>query len=360
MGAFVSSRNDLQIQNEGEPMSQHDGNLIRRRSIIQGVGASVSLISFPFINSAISQTLTPITMAIQWVPRGEYATYYMAREKGYYKERGFDVTFKHMLGNALAFQALSSGNADIIHADLLQMLMLQGRAPDPQMRSLAVVGDKLNISLFFQKGKGINKPSDLENRTIVDSPGSTAPAMYKIFAKANGFDPNKTVWKNAAGNAKVALMLQGEADAVAIGLPAKPSIDSKLPNGQEIGFFTFGDHGVNVYGDGLITTEKNWRERPDAMKAFVQATMKGCKDAFADPVAGAASMVKHYPEMDRALSVKELDLIRDVAIGKTQKEKGLGFHDPVKFKATHDVVTGLLGQPIAKPSTDFFTNAAFT
>ena len=123
--------------------------------------------------------------------------------------------------------------------------------------------------------------------------------------------------------------------------------------------FTFGDFGVNVYGDGLITTEKMWRERPGDMKAFVQATMKGCKDAFADPVVGAAAMTKYYPEMDRALAVKELDLIRDVAVGKTQKEKGLGYHDPAKFKATHDVVTGLLGQPIAKPASEFFTNAAF-
>ncbi len=331
-----------------------------RRSLLKKTSLATAGTFFPFIHTANAQSLTPITMAIQWVPRGEYATYYMAREKGYYKERGLDVTFKHMLGNALAFQALSAGNADIVHADILQMLMLMGRSPEPQMRSLGVVGDKLNISLFYLKGKGISKPSDLAGRTIVDSPGSTALQMYKIFANSNGFDPNKTTWKNAAGNAKVALMLQGEADAVAIGLPAKPSMESKLAPGQELGYFTFGDHGVNIYGDGLITTEKNWREKQELMKAFVQATMKGCRDAFADPQAGAASMVKYYPEMDKLLAVKELELIRDVAVGKTQKERGLGFHDPVKFKATQDVVINLLGQPIAKPYTDFFTNAAFS
>ena len=110
----------------------------RRRGLIQTLSAGACLISMPFLNSTRAQSLKPITMAIQWVPRGEYATYYLAREKGYYREHGFDVTFKHMLGNALAFQALASGNADIIHADLLQMLMLQGRAPEPQMRSLEI------------------------------------------------------------------------------------------------------------------------------------------------------------------------------------------------------------------------------
>jgi len=329
-----------------------------KRKIIKAASLAAAGTFFPYINSARSQSLTPINMAIQWVPRGEYSTYYMARERGYYKEHGLDVNFKHMLGNALAFQALSAGNADIVHADILQMLMLMGRSPEPQMRSLAVVGDKLNISLFYLKGKGINKPSDLVGRTIVDSPGSTALQMFQIFANANGFDHTKTNWKNASGNAKVALMLQGEADAVAIGLPAKPSIEAKLSPGQELGYFTFGDHGVNIYGDGLITTEKNWHDKSDILKAFVKATMKGCQDAFADPKVGAASMVKYYPEMDKILSVKELDLIRDVAIGKYQKEHGIGFHDPMKFKATQEAVINFLGQPISKPYTEFFTNAA--
>ena len=337
----------------------NDREFPSRRTVLGRASATAAAISLPWAGIARAQTLTPLTLTIQFVPRGEYATYYTAREKGYYKERGLDVTMKHVLGNALAFQSLSAGNCDVVHADILQMIMLQGRSPDPQMRSIAVVGDKLNISLFFKKGKGIVKPKDLEGKTIVDSPGSTAPAMFKIFAKANGIDESKVTWKNAAGNAKVALMLQGEADVVAIGLPAKPGIESKLPAGTEVGYFTFGDYGVNVYGDGLITTEKIWRERPEIMKAFVQATMKGCKDAFADPAAGAANMTKYYPEMDKALAVKELDLIRDVAMGKTQREKGLGVHDPAKFKATEDVVSEVLGQPVPKPYTEYFTNAAF-
>ena len=330
----------------------------RRRALLQQ-GTAVAALAAPWSGLVKAQTLTPLTLTIQFVPRGEYATYYTARERGYYKERGLDVSVKHVLGNALAFQSLSAGNADVVHADILQMIMLQGRSPDPQMRSIAVVGDKLNISLFFIKGRGINGPKDLEGRTIVDSPGSTAPAMFKIFAKANGVDESKVTWKSAAGNAKVALMLQGEADVVAIGLPAKPGIESKLPAGKELGYFTFGDHGVNVYGDGLITTDKKWRERQDVMKAFVQATMKGCKDAFADPATCAGYMTKYYPEMDKALAVKELTLIREVAMGKTQREQGLGVHDPAKFKATEDAVIEVLGQPVPKPYTEYFSNAAF-
>ena len=94
-------------------------------------------------------------------------------------EQGLDVTFKHVLGNALAMQTLTAGNADLIHADIVQMLQLQGKTPDPHMRAVGMISDKLALSLFFQKGKGINTPKDLEGRSIVDSPGSTAPFTLK-------------------------------------------------------------------------------------------------------------------------------------------------------------------------------------
>ena len=243
----------------------------RRTLLTRSAGAAlVGSIGMPYV--ARAQARTPVTLAIQFFARGDYAHVYLARERGYYAEQGLDVTFKHVLGNALAMQTLTAGNADIIHADIVQMLQLQGKTPEPHMRAVGLISDKLALSLFFQKGKGINKPKDLEGRSIVDSPGSTAPFIFNMFAKANGIDTNKVAWKNAAATAKVAMMLQSQADAVAIYLPAKVGIESKLPAGQEIGAFTFGD-SVQIYGDGLITTEKYWKENKKNVQGFVRATM---------------------------------------------------------------------------------------
>lgn len=89
----------------------NDREFPSRRTVLRHAGATAAAIALPWTGIARAQTLTPLTLTIQFVPRGEYATYYMAREKGYYKERGLDVTMKHVLGNALAFQSLSARNA---------------------------------------------------------------------------------------------------------------------------------------------------------------------------------------------------------------------------------------------------------
>jgi NitT/TauT family transport system substrate-binding protein len=333
---------------------------LSRRTLLTSSGALVAVGGFATVASphvARAQAKTPVTLAIQFFARGDYASYYLARERGYYAEAGLDVTIKHVLGNALALQTLTAGNAHVVHADLVQMLQLQGNTPDPQMRSLAVVADKLALSLFYLKGKSISKPQDLEGRSIVDSPGSTAPFLFNLFARASTIDPKKVSWKNAAATAKVALMLQGEADAVAIYLQAKPGIDAKLQATQEIGYFTFGD-SVPIYGDGLISTEKYWQDNKKTTQAFIRATMKGCKDSFADPTAAIEAIAKHFPELDKATGKKEMEIMAQVANGPAQQAKGLGYHEPEKIAATYDAVRSVLGQPIARPVTDLYTNEA--
>lgn len=329
--------------------------LSRRKIVLGGAGAAASLFACPGL--ALSQTkTTKITLTINFIPRGDFAFPYLARERGYYAQHGLDVTIKHVLGNAFAFQMLSGNETHFVHADIVQMLQLQGKNPNPHLRSVAVDTDKIPLSLFFIKGKGLSTPKDLEGRTIVDSPGSTTGPLMKLFAKANHFDEKKVKWKSAAANAKVAIMLQGQADAVSIYYPAYPSTASKLPAGKELGVFNFGDYGVDIYGDGLITRDNLWREQPKLVKAFAQATVKGAKDSYADPAAAADAIIKYHPEINRDLAIKEMQIQRDANVGRNKA--GLGYHDPAKMAATYRAVTDLIGQPIKRPVTDFYTNDA--
>lgn len=327
----------------------------RRSVVISGAGAAAALIARPGL--ALSQGKRKnVTLTINFIPRGDFAFPYLARERGYYAEHGLEVTIKHVLGNAFAFQMLSGNETHFVHADLVQMLQLQGKTPEPWLRSLAIDTDKIPLSLFFIKGNGISKPKDLEDRTIVDSPGSTTAPLLKLLAQANHFDEKKVKWKSAAANAKVAIMLQGQADAVSIYYPAFPSTAAKLPAGKELGVFNFGDYGVDIYGDGLITQERLWREQPSLVRAFVQATVKGAKDSYADPAAAADAITKYHPEINRALAVKEMEIQRDANVGRNKL--GLGYHDPAKMEATYHAVTDLIGQPIGRPISDFYTNDA--
>ena len=325
-----------------------------RRTLLSSAGLVAAGLALPRgVNSAQPAKLT---LAILFVPRGDFAPYYLARERGYYAQAGIDLTIKHVLGNAFAFQMLSAGNAEFAHADIVQMLQLQGATPEPAMKSVAVVCGRIPLSLFYLNGRGIEKPKDIAGRSIVDSPGSTTPALIKLLAQANGFDAGTIEWKSAAANAKAALMLQGQADAVSTYLPALPSTAARAPAGKTVGVFNFGDHGVDIYGDGIISTGAFVRANPDLTRSFVQATLRGYTDAFANPAAAVEAIVKSAPELDRANALKELDIARILNKKDDRDLVGFGAHNPVKMAATYAAVTEAIRQPIARPVGDFFTN----
>src|SRR5689334_19370663 len=108
-----------------------------RRTLLSSAGLIAAGLALP--RRVRSAQPAKLTLAILFVPRGDFAPYYLARERGYYAQAGIDLTIKHVLGNAFAFQMLSAGNAEFAHADIVQMLQLQGLTPEPAMKSVAVV-----------------------------------------------------------------------------------------------------------------------------------------------------------------------------------------------------------------------------
>jgi NitT/TauT family transport system substrate-binding protein len=335
-------------------MSKSVKSSTTRRSFLASTGAGIALlIQSPAVLRA--QANKKINMAIHWIPRGDFAAYYLARERGYYAQAGLDITFQHVLGNGPALQAIAAGTAQFCHADLTQMLQLQGKNPESRMRSLVIAADRTGTTLFFRKGKGINTPKDLEGRSIVDSAGSTARALFTLVEKANKIDSSKVTWKTAAANAKAALMVQGEADAVATGLWSRVGLLKSMKE-EELGQFPFGDFGADIHGDSVIASEAFVNDNRDLVRGFVKATIRGFKEGFAEPAAAVEAIRKQHIELVKENAIAEFEITKDLALGAPQKAHGIGYHDPEKMKTTYDAVVNLIGQPIARSVADFFSN----
>ena len=128
-----------------------------RRAVLKRVGttiaaASLTAIGTPAVIRAQTPGLKRVNLAIHWIPRGDFCAYYLALQRGYYAQAGLDVTISHGLGNAAALQALSAGTAQFCHADITQMFQLQGKSPQPGMRSIALATDQTGTTIFHMVG----------------------------------------------------------------------------------------------------------------------------------------------------------------------------------------------------------------
>ncbi|HEX4213630.1 MAG TPA: ABC transporter substrate-binding protein [Candidatus Dormibacteraeota bacterium] len=336
--------------------------VLRTALAVGGAGGLATLIDAcgvqPKPASAKTATRTSIGLQLDFLPLGRYAPYYYGVEKGIYSKRGLDVTIASSTGTGPALQQLVAGRQQMLFVDIPSMLDLMGKDPKPRMRSYAVVYATAPETVFFYEGGSIRNPKDLEGKTIATSAGSTDFELFPLFAKANGIDMSTISWKTVSASTKLSLMLEGEVDATTTYVMGLPGAQAGAKSGKKVGHFTYGDYGVKVYGNGLITTTEFASAHPPAVSAFVQASLEAYRQAFAKPQAAVEAMAKSVPTLDQDQAMAEVAIVRSLAMGPAQRAHGLGYQDPTVMHTSYEAVVKTLKQPIGRPVTDYYTNSA--
>jgi len=101
--------------------------------------------------------------------------------------------------------------------------------------------------------------------------------------------------------------------------------------------FAYSDAGLSYYGNGIVATDSTIVSKPDVVRRFVAATIRGMKDAFADPTGAGVIMNKHHSQVDPAVAKGETEAVAELAQVPGQS---LGAVDPARIDATIDVVNG--------------------
>jgi len=103
---------------------------------------------------------------------------------------------------------------------------------------------------------------------------------------------------------------------------------------------------VSFYGNGIIATDSTITSKPDLLRRFVAATIRGMKDAFARPDEAGRIMNKYHPAIDATVAEGETKAVAELA---QIKGRDLGRIDPARIQETIDVVNSVfkLKAPVA-------------
>ncbi|HVQ72635.1 MAG TPA: ABC transporter substrate-binding protein [Bradyrhizobium sp.] len=265
---------------------------------------------------------------------GRHAYFYVAREKGYYKAEGFDVNFVRGQGSADAIKKVAAGVATFGFADAGSLVLARGNDGVP-VKLVSIVYARPPQAIFAIKGNGIASPKDLEGKTVADTASSSVRLLFPAFAKVAGIDANKVKWVVAEGSALPSLLANGRADAICQFSVGEPLIAAATAP-KEIVRIDYKDSGLDYYGNGLIASEETIAKNPEQVRAFVRATIKGMKDAFANPAEAAAIMAKYQKELSPAVIEGETRLVTELA---EVKGKPLGHIDPKSIAGTVEVIS---------------------
>lgn len=241
---------------------------------------------------------------------GREAYAYVALEKGYFKDAGFDVTINPGSGTVDVLKLVAGGQADYGIGDFTATAITLAKQKLP-VTTVGMIHQRSLAAIVALQGGKINKPEDLIDKKIGDQPGSTNTVMFPVYAKAAGIPADRTKFVPSPPPALPQLLAAGTVDGIGqfvVGVPTVEKADKEkkrkavvLPYGQKL---------PDLYGNAIITRTDLAKEHPDQVKRFTGALLKGLQDTIDDPEGAAKILKKHVPKTDVEVATAELQLMK--------------------------------------------------
>jgi NitT/TauT family transport system substrate-binding protein len=227
----------------------------------------------------------PVTIQLKWVAQAQFAGYFVAKDKGFYKEAGLDVTINPGGPDVAPPQVIAGGGADVV-VDWMPSA-LASREKGVPLVNISQTFKHSGLELVCRKDTGITKPEDFKGKKIgIWYGGNEYPFlnwMSKLGISTNGGPTGVTVIKQGFN---VDPILQKQADCVSAMTYNEywQVIDGGYKPSQLV-VFKYEDEGVATLEDGLYVLEKNLKDPAfvTKMAKFVKASMKGWDYAKAHP-----------------------------------------------------------------------------
>lgn len=247
------------------------------------IGAAIALSAASFAGSA--NAADALTLQLKWVTQGQFAGYYVAKERGYYDEADLDVTIKPGGPDIAPEQVIAGGGADVI-VDWMPAA-LAAREKGLPLVNIAQPFAKSGMELTCRKDTGIESPEDFKGKTLgVWFSGNEYPFlswMSKLGLSTEGGPDGVTVIKQGFN---VDPLIQKQADCISTMTYNEywQVIDAGV-SPDELVTFKYEDQGVATLEDGLYVLEDKLSdpEFVSKMERFVRASMKGWKYAEENP-----------------------------------------------------------------------------
>src|SRR5580658_3354043 len=218
-----------------------------------------------------------VTVQLKWVTQAQFAGYYVAAAKGYYKDAGLDVTINPGGPDTAPAQVIAGGGADVI-IDWMPSA-LASREKGVPLVNISQPFKRSGLELTCRADTGIKKPTDLKGKTIgVWFSGNEYPFlswMSKLNFKTDGSAGGVKMLKQGF-NVDPLLQKQAECISTMTYNEYWQVIDGGFKPSQLV-VFKYEDEGVATLEDGLYVLEKNLKDPAfvTKMAKFVKASMKG-------------------------------------------------------------------------------------
>ncbi|RME89259.1 MAG: myristoyl transferase [Anaerolineae bacterium] len=294
----------------------------------------------PASSPSTAPPLTHIRLPMGYIPNVQYAPYYVAVDKGYFREAGLEIEFDYSFetdGVALV------GANELPFAVVSGEQVLLARAQGLPVVYVMAWYQQFPISVVAKKEQGIREPQDLKGKRI-GLPGlfgANYVGLRALLHEAGLQESDVTL--DSIGFNQVEALAADQEQAVVVYTANEPI--QLRAQGYELDEIRVADY-VQLASNGIITNETVIAENPDLVRGFVGALLHGLADTIANPDEAyeiSKKYVENLAQADEAIQKQVLA----TSVGMWSAEK-LGYTDPKAWENMQTLLLemGLIPEPL--------------
>lgn len=282
------------------------------------------IIFFLFLTSlsADADKNEKVVLQLKWLHQFQFAGYYAALEKGFYKEAGLDVEIRERDPDKNNVVQVLNNEAQYGVSDSVLLLYIIKNEPIYIIAPIFQVSPNVILSL---KNSDIRSAYDLNNKKILFYPEDTDGFSILAMTESLNLNPILTRYKRGDNYNE---LIDGKVDAYSAYITNEPYYFYK--NGIDINIINPANYGVNLYGDILFTNQHEVKNHPNRVQKFKEASIKGWYYALEHKDETIDLILKKYSNLKSRDHLKyEAEAIEQIIAHKTTP---IGTLDPGRVR----------------------------
>lgn len=285
-----------------------------------GLSARILFAVFLMFRASISPAAPAesVTLQLKWRHQFQFAGYYVALEKGYYRDHNLDVRIVEAAPETNVVEEVTTGRADY---GVGNSALLLERARDKPVVALAAIFQHSPLVLIGNIYAGVASADDLKGKRVMLEKHSE-----ELLAYLHAQNVPESSFKIVPHTFTSDDLIHGMVDAMSGYSTTEPYVLDKAAIPQLI--LSPRAVGIDFYGDNLFTSEVELRKHPERVKVFREASLRGWNYAMAHPEEIVDLILSKYPtRRSREFMLNEAEKMRPligsdlVAIGYMHRDR---------------------------------------
>ncbi|HEV2551582.1 MAG TPA: ABC transporter substrate-binding protein [Stellaceae bacterium] len=259
------------------------------RHIVAGLALAIAFVSAAAVPSARAED--NFYVRFSWKLKGEYAPFYLARERGLFTKAGLAVHLGEGAGSEAALGALIQGQEDVVVIPGIYALTAVSKGM--LVKIVALYQPRAPVAIISFPDRPIRTPQDLVDKSLVGTVGDTTTDYLKVFCRMNKIDCGKIKLVMLNNQARLPQFMSRQVDALStywnIDVP-----QLEFTSKQKFVVMDVAKYGLVEPGLSVVASNTEIEKQPERLKSFISALSQGFGETKANPDAAAKVLLQAW------------------------------------------------------------------